>query len=93
MRYLLPGGCAEPIDILTPSHRLARPAVTATRVLRLEMSGEGISESPVLFTTPEELDLHVVAQHSVGIAQHELLGVGMEVALLVYSDGHTRPIG
>ena len=43
---------------------------------QLEKSGHRISESVTTFRAPQRLDLHMVAQH-------ELVGVRMEVNLLV----------
>jgi hypothetical protein len=67
----------EPSDILSPSRPLGKSTVSATLVARLERKGQRISELLARFSHPQSLDLYV-------IAQHQVLGVWVQIDLLVY---------
>jgi hypothetical protein len=68
---------AESINVLSLSRPLSKSTLPATLEAPLEKSGHRISESVTTFRAPQRLDPHVVAQH-------ELVGVRMQVYLLVY---------
>ena len=72
---------AESINVLSLSRPLSKPTLPATLEAPLEKSGHRISESVTTFRAPQRLDLHVVAQH-------ELVGVRMQIHLLVQPLGH-----
>jgi hypothetical protein len=73
------------INILSLPHPLIKSTLPATLEAPLEKRGHRISESVITFRAPQRLDLHVVAQH-------ELLGVWMQVHLLVHPLGHRVPV-
>ena len=72
---------AESINVLSLSRPLSKPTLPATLEAPLEKIGHRISESVTTFRAPQRLDLHVVAQH-------ELVGVRMQIHLLVQPLGH-----
>jgi hypothetical protein len=72
---------AESINVLSLSRPLSKSTLLATLEAPLEKSGHRISESVTTLRAPQRLGLHVVAQH-------ELVGVRMQVHLLVHPLRH-----